>query len=240
MMSPHSAGATKYRAGKVHTEWARPDTAPARWVYHQFGLNSNEPIMRPALQHEITRLEKIFASHGKPLQRRPGIDEDRLASLEKDLGYEFDQDLRDFYRYSEGAEPGNSWLVVGQQWPNPLDFQSIDESLMYWFSVPFNKAHDEAHYAQLEINFRDYQDERDKRIQPRRWMHRRWWPFGGGGTSFSLMFDADPALGGRHGQIIVFFHDPDEIGYVAESFVDFLRISNDWQESRWNDIHCVE
>jgi ABC-type spermidine/putrescine transport system permease subunit II len=37
MMSPHRAGATKYRAGKVHTGSARPDTAPASWVNHQFG-----------------------------------------------------------------------------------------------------------------------------------------------------------------------------------------------------------
>jgi cell wall assembly regulator SMI1 len=196
--------------------------------------------MRPALQHEIARLQSIFAGHGKLFEPRKGISEDRLAHLEKELGYEFDEDLRDFYRFSEGAEPGNSWFVVGQQWPNPLDFQSIDESLMYWFSVPLNAAHDEALYAQLDINFRDYHDERDKRIRPRRWMHRRWWPFGGGATSFSLMFDADPAPGGRHGQIIVFYHDPDEIAYVADDFVDFLKKSNDWQESRWNDIHVVE
>jgi hypothetical protein len=37
MMSRYSAGATKYRAGKVHTGSARPDTAPARRVNHQFG-----------------------------------------------------------------------------------------------------------------------------------------------------------------------------------------------------------
>jgi cell wall assembly regulator SMI1 len=193
--------------------------------------------MNPELQHEIERLKRIFESHGTPLQRRTGISEERLAWLERELGYTFDQDLRDFYRFSEGAAYGNSWFVMGNEYPISLDFLTIDEAAKYWFSLPCDDKHDQRLYKQLEENFHDVEDEeRDPRVKPRRWMHRRWWPLARS-NSDTLMFDADPGPGGKCGQIIAFYHDPDEIRLIAGSFIDFLRVSNTLLETRWKEIH---
>jgi cell wall assembly regulator SMI1 len=193
--------------------------------------------MTPELQHEIERLKQIFASHGMPFEPNKGVSEDRLAWLERELGYTLDRDIRDLYRFAEGAERGNYWVAVGEEDPQMFRLLRIDESAQYWFSLPLDDKHDQKLYKQLEYNFRDCEDERDARVQPRRWMHRRWWPLANTGNSHSLMFDSDPAPGGKYGQIIAFYHDPDEIVLIADSFMDLLRESNSLLETRWEEFH---
>ena len=77
---------------------------------------------------------------------------------------------------------------------------------------------------------------RDPRIRPG-WFHDGWLPFAGfGGSTLLLLIDLSPAATGSHGQVIAFTHDPDEIGFVAESFPVFLTLSAQAFEEDGEDL----
>ena len=52
--------------------------------------------------------------------------------------------------------------------------------------------------------------------------HNKWFPIAEfNGYSTSVYFDAGPSPCGKHGQIIVYQHDPDANYYVAENVLEF-------------------
>ncbi len=81
---------------------------------------------------------------------------------------------------------------------------------------------------------------RDDRIAKGFLHHNKWFPIAEfNGYSTSVYFDARPSPGGKHGQIIVYQHDPDAIYYVAEDVVEFVKKSNDLLENNLTQLLFV-
>ncbi|MBC7899050.1 MAG: SMI1/KNR4 family protein [Saprospiraceae bacterium] len=131
-------------------------------------------------------------------------------------GLKLDANLRDWYKFSNGWTYDICAAVISDGLM-PLHFISTDDILdnkvVGSQSIP-------------EDHLKDFDHALDPRIKPYIY-NDKWLPlaeFNGGSTQ--LLLDLDPAEKGSAGQIIVFQHDPDFVYYVADNFLDFLKISN--------------
>ena len=176
--------------------------------------------MRPELAHEIERLETILLQNGLELSRAEGVAPEIVERIEQETGIVLDQDVRDFFTFSNGSD-GETWGAVMSDQVVPIAFESLEENLDSWrLFFPY----DEARYEEWSQPGKVW----DRRVQPEYVHHRKWFPIAEfGGHNAVVYFDADPTPEGRHGQIIVYQHDPDAVYYVAESFLAFFRSSND-------------
>ncbi len=153
----------------------------------------------------------------------------QLEHVENEIGIKFNSDLRDFYLFANGSG-GATWFAVISDELTPCEFPTIEDSLEAWsWFLPYDQTtYDE---------WSDLASPRDERIQAAFLHHRLWFPIAEfNGHSTSVYFDADPTDKGQHGQIIVYQHDPDAIYYVAESFLEFFRKSNDLLEKRGAEL----
>src|SRR5438309_379908 len=175
--------------------------------------------MNPYLEVELKRLREILATVDLDLKTRPGATPAEIESVEHKLGIRFDDDLRAFWQFSNGAE-SQDWFAVRSDEVTGCQFASLDESMKAWgWFTPY----DQAVYDEWR-NIRPT----DPRIRPDFLHHRLWFPIAEFNCfSTAVYFDADPAPSGRHGQIIVYQHDPDAVYYVADTFLDFFRQSNE-------------
>jgi cell wall assembly regulator SMI1 len=178
------------------------------------------------LELEIKRLEELLHGYGRKLQLNTGASKKAIAAVEADVGFTFDDDLKALYTLSNGSQ-GDRWFAVNSDELKPLAFLSIEDALQSW-SLHDSVIHD------------DEGENRDARILPGYLAHRLWFPFAevNGGLT-SVRYDADPSPAGKYGQIIVYQHDPDAIYYVAESFINFFKRSNDLLASKFNELHLL-
>lgn len=141
-----------------------------------------------------------------------------LDAFEQQFGHglKLDANLRDWYKFSNGWTYDICAAVISDEL-TPLNFISTEDILKSKVkgSQPISKE-----------NLAESDQAVDERIKPCIY-NDKWLPiaeFNGGGTQ--VMFDLDPTEKGTPGQIIVFQHDPDFVYYVADNFLEFLKISN--------------
>ena len=185
--------------------------------------------MNSELKTQIDRMKSILAEQKQNTARRKSAKSQIFKKIETETGIVLDEDTQEFFRYSNGSN-GECWAAVKSDQIQPLTFTSLEEALKDWrrFS-PYDKS--------VYDEWKDDSKKRDVRIRPLFLRHKLWFPladFKGGSTQ--LLYDADPTKRGRFGQIIVYQHDPDAIYYVAESFVEFLKKSNDLLEKNADDL----
>ena len=186
--------------------------------------------MRPELQHEIDRLRAILHANGLDFLPVEPVPRETLDRIEETTGIIFDPDLRDFFLFSNGSG-GEVWSAVMTDRLVPLAFPLLEEALCQWeLYAPYD---DETY----EMWNQAEGDERDPRIRPAYLRHRLWFPVAEHNAyCTSVLFDADPAEGGRYGQLIAYQCDPDTMHYAAGSFLEFFRRSNDLLESRASEL----
>jgi cell wall assembly regulator SMI1 len=180
--------------------------------------------MRPELKAEIDRLREILRRHGGDFLPVEPASREVLARIEEATGIVLAPDVRDFFRFSNGSG-GEVWGAVETDRLAPLVFPLLEEALCQW---ELYAPYDAATYETWNL----VDDRRDPRIRPDYLRHRYWFPLAEhSGYCTSVQFDADPAEEGEHGQIIAYQCDPDGVFYVAGSFLEFLRRSNDLLEA---------
>ena len=185
--------------------------------------------MRSELKQEVTRLERALSSSNLEFQPAKGADTHQIGLIEKETGIKLDPDLRDFYKFTNGS--GRAiWFAVLSDQLTPCVFPEIEDSREGWsWFLPYDQS--------IYDEWSDFASSRDERIQPGYLHHRLWFPIAEfNGYSTSVYFDADLASKGQYGQIIVYQHDPDAVYYVADSFLDFFRKSNDLLEQNAKDL----
>lgn len=167
--------------------------------------------MRLELKSELERLKYILESNNLEFKLSEGAAKETIAQIESKVGVEFDDDLKELWLLANGSD-NDTWFAVFSDELSPCTFPSIEEALKCWswFEPYDNEIYEE---------WSDFEDQRDKRIQPAFLHHRLWFPFAEfNGYSTSVYFDGNPTELGKYGQIIVYQHDPDAIYYVAEDF----------------------
>lgn len=185
--------------------------------------------MSPELTREIERLKNILRSHGLEFTPCEEAKPEALAAVEAEVGIKFDENLKDFWRYTNGS--GNEiWFAVVSDQLTPCVFPPVEDAREGWsWFQPYDEA--------TADEWSEEEAQRDARVHAARLHHRLWFPVAEfNGYSTSVYFDADPTEQGRYGQMIVYQHDPDAIYYVAESFIDFFQRSNDLLEANAEEL----
>ena len=188
--------------------------------------------MKPELENEINRLKRILESNGLEMTLSEGVLPEIIDNVETQIGFKLDDDLKDFWRFSNGSN-SNLWFAVFSDEPTPCAFPSIDYAFEQWSAFyPYNKS--------LYEEFGLDESESDERIRPTL-IHEFWFPIAEfNGFSTNILFDADPTDKGTYGQIIVYQHDPDGVYYVAKNFLEFFKKSNDSLEKNLREIFVLE
>jgi cell wall assembly regulator SMI1 len=180
----------------------------------------------PKLELEIKRLEELLLAQGRKLQLDIGESKAAITAVEAEVGLSFDEDLKSFYTFSNGSQGDRWFAIISDKLTTPLAFLSLEEALQSW------SLHDSVIY--------DDDQNRDARIIPGYLAHRLWFPFAEvNGGAISVQYDADPSPAGKYGQIIVYQQDPHAIYYVAESFIDFFKRSNDLLAAKSGELHLL-
>lgn len=116
----------------------------------------------------------------------------------------------------------------------PCDLLPVDVALKWWKEwLPYDQS--------MYEEWTESEYPRDLRIRPGWLKHSKWLQiadFNCGGTSVN--FDADPSGEGKYGQIIAYQHDPDAMYYVADSFLEFFKLSNTILAEKGLDILFVD
>lgn len=166
------------------------------------------------------RLKELGCLDAMALQS--GASQNEIEALEKHLGYELPQPVRDFIAIHNGQSGfgllfGNEFLSltgIRQQWDN---WRSLDESAMNRDCADFQGSE--------PVGF----------IKPV-YCNKGWIPLthDGGGNHFGL--DLDPDSLGTSGQIIAFGRDEDTKRLLADSFESFIEAGISWlKRATWND-----
>ena len=185
--------------------------------------------MRTELKTEITRLEAILTALGLAFQSTSGATSQQIERIEQKVGFELSQDLKDFFSFSNGSQR-KTWGAVFSDQLTPYSIPALEDAYecWSWFS-PYDQA--------IYDEWTDRSAQRDERIQAGFLHHRYWFPIAEfNGYSTSVYFDADPTARGNYGQIIVYQHDPDAIYYVADSFLELLKTSNNLLEEHGKSL----
>jgi cell wall assembly regulator SMI1 len=186
--------------------------------------------MNPELKLEIERLKQILKNAEVDFELPAGATDEEIAFLEETTKIKLDEDLKEFYRFANGSNYNTVFAVFSDQ-PTPCAFEPIDGAIK-WRQQFYNQPEE---FDPVEEE-RDYGWKPDERIQPF-WRHPRWLAFAQfNGFSTSIMLDTFPTEKGKHGQIIVYQHDPDAIYYVANSFLEFLKMSNNLLEKEASEF----
>lgn len=180
----------------------------------------------PKLELEIKRLEEILQAQGRKLQLDIGASKEAIAAVEAEVGLSFDDHLKAFYTLSNGSQGDRWFAIICDKIITPLAFLSLEEALQRW------SLHD-------SVIYKDHQNQ-DARIIPGYLAHRLWFPFAEvNGGAISVQYDADPSPAGKYGQIIVYQQEHNAIYYVAESFIDFFKRSNDLLVAKSDELHLL-
>jgi len=177
--------------------------------------------MKNELFREIERMKATLLEYGKEFVVNKGASDEDIARIERIVGIRFDDDFKDFYKFSNGSQD-ETWGGVFSDQPIPISFLSLESALEEWKSLgdwsmeEFRRKFPRA----LDMS------KLDRRVKPFL-RHRLWFPFGEWDNNTIVYYDADPTEQGKYGQIIVYQHDPDFVYYVADCFLNFLRMSND-------------
>ena len=166
---------------------------------------------------------------------KKGVPKARLWRTQQKLGYQIDPDLCAFYALTDGSPNRDDWFAVGIQNPVPVDFRCLDDSLKNWRMCVENEAMNREYGKQVNNEALT----RDPQIALGLWFPPQWWSFAGNDSPV-VMMDTCPSACGKQGQIIAFYHDPDELFCIADNFLDFFRKSNDFLETRWDEIFLYE
>lgn len=191
------------------------------------------------MKTHIEELERLLAIKvGEDIQEEyenylhiKGVSEESIQELEKHFDIKLPEDFKEFYRYKEGS--GYHFHIL---YP---EYNENCISPFYLFSFDEMKETKKYFCCDDELLSEYYDDNDistlDSRIKPYI-SNRKWIPFAQlGGGSLYLMLDYDPASNGKAGQIIAFIHDPDFIYYIAESFTELLKNSNE-NLQEWDEI----
>jgi cell wall assembly regulator SMI1 len=176
------------------------------------------------IECEFNRLATVYQRIGRTLSRQPPATLTQIDSILSITGVDLDENLKALWQISNGSN-GKMWLAEGDDF-TPYYFLSVDDVLESWqMFAPYESSVYEEWYDDESWG------DRDPRIQRHFLRHKHWVSFVEfNGGSHQLIFDADPTLDGVKGQIINYIHDPDGVFWVAHSFLDFFKASNDTLE----------
>ncbi len=187
--------------------------------------------MNAKLRREIERLQAIFAWAGVNFEPQEGASPNEIAQVEEKVRITFNEDLKALWQFSNGS--GDQRWFTDAQFPCDFfgcSFLSLQDGFEKWRLF---EPYDETHYRKWHYD--GSWGPQIRRIQREYLHHRLWFPLTQDIGSTVLYFDADPTDKGVYGQIIAYEHDPDQIDYVAPSFLDFFRTSNDILEESVKD-----
>jgi cell wall assembly regulator SMI1 len=180
--------------------------------------------MHRSVLKEIRRTLQVMKRIGRSVDLQPGTTPEKLRSIEAAIGFQFTEDLRDFYQFTNGLDKhffeGSDvvpWFATGDPYvaDYPLTFHSPEEAFSWWSSYKDQPWWEGNQWG-----------EPDPRIQPLLW-HRGWFPIASiPGMANTFLFDSNPTKNGKFGQIIEYVHDPDFLYWRFDSFIEFFRHSN--------------
>ncbi|HEY9733755.1 MAG TPA: SMI1/KNR4 family protein [Drouetiella sp.] len=145
----------------------------------------------------------------------PGATAAEIEDVEKKLGVQLPQSMRDFYSIHNGQDDQSPSFMRGTTF---LKLDQIHSEWSVWKDL-----------LDKEV-FIDFLSEPDSGIRSD-WWNPKWIPltYDGSGNHFCL--DCDPAPGGTSGQIITMWHDAPERNLQARSFEEWIRDFADGLES---------
>ena len=196
----------------------------AFWGYREYVSEQLEPLMAELdhlLQEKVVEAE-IQELHGE-YKELAGASEESLAAFERKFDVLLPEDFRSFYRRKDGS--GYAFHIL---YPGDAD---AEECVPYYIMSLAEMEKTKGYFCERDELLAQYYSEEEIRelapeIKPYLF-YRKWFPFATmAGGSLYLMLDLDPSDQGTYGQIISYVHDPDFVYYVAGSFTDLLRESN--------------
>lgn len=181
--------------------------------------------MNDVIDKEFERLRELLHSANLSIPNIDGVTDADIEDVIHITGIRLFGGIIDCYKRMNGSNREEILAVFSDQ-PTPCRFFSIKDALEMWGA---SKSDIDAYYLDLQQGWDGYLQvpPRDVRIKQELWVNKRWFPFADfNGMSTVIYWDADPAPGGKVGQIIVYQHDPEGIYYVAPDFESFLEKSN--------------
>ncbi|MCP8309035.1 MAG: SMI1/KNR4 family protein [archaeon] len=166
--------------------------------------------MKDELFREIERMKAILLKYKQDFVVNKGASDEDIERIERIVGIGFDDDFKDFYKFSNGSGD-EVWGGVFSDEPISISFLSLESALEEWTAF---KPYDEKQYREWSKRFSFDLAKLDNRIRPF-WRHKFWFPFADFGNGVSTVK-----------------HDPDFVDYVADCFLNFLRMSNKLLEEK--------
>ena len=188
---------------RVHAaiEEFRSDTKPAR-----LDRDAVE-----ATKHELKRLRRTFRKCGLELRLTPGVSAKAIQFAETVTGVRFDDYLKAMWRITDGSSEQYWFTDDGD---NVFNFLPMSEALLSTWDSSTELLDESEVEGQAE------------EIQPLHIRHKLWFPFAEYSGIGKVQFDGDPTPAGKHGQIIMYIHDPDTVYLWSTSFIEFFQSSN--------------
>jgi hypothetical protein len=99
--------------------------------------------MHRSVLKEIRRTLQVMKRIGRSVDLQPGTTPEKLRSIEAAIGFQFTEDLRDFYQFTNGLDKhffeGSDvvpWFATGDPYvaDYPLTFHSPEEAFSWWSS----------------------------------------------------------------------------------------------------------
>ena len=148
-----------------------------------------------------------------------GATDEEIKSFEEKFGISLPEDVKELYRYKNGSKFFALFpCIIGERDMafNLMSLEQVEKSKGY-FQNKDALLTDFPDYFTKE----DIERMKDERIKPYLF-NKKWFPFAEYCDSCYLMFDFDPGVEGKEGQIICYIHDPDEVIYAAESLTELV------------------
>lgn len=151
-----------------------------------------------------------------------GATSQELQNLERNCEVTLPEDLKEFYKEKNGS--GYHFHVLN------VEYNEGQRESLYLYSIQ-NIIENNPLFGYNEFVQEDDAEtieHYDERIKPC-FSNENWVPFAqvGSGSTF-LLLDYDPTPKGKPGQIIIYTHDTNIAYYVAETFEELLKKSNDF------------
>ncbi len=142
----------------------------------------------------------------------------QLSRVQKKLGINFTDDVREFYQIHNGQVQRRILLF------NESELLSFQLMILEW--AHWKELHDDGEFNHLK-------SESDPEVQPV-WWDKNWIPFTDNGAGDHLCIDFNPTAKGKYGQIISLYHDQSYREKVADSLYEwFFNYINDLEKGHY-------
>lgn len=184
-----------------------------------------------------SRIEAWLSDFAGELTLPGPASEEAIAATEEKIGFKLPADLRESYAIHDGMEYGDDELHIIPAGEDAMD-------TMAFCLLPVASIADEWAVWKELIDGGDFEGEEatpDPGIV-NAWWSNGWIPVAGNGGGDFVCVDAEPAEGGKVGQVICAWHDMDDRKLLAPSWGKFLESIADEMESgvlTWDDDEGV-